>query len=405
LLISVTIAAGAIIAGSLNAVAEVLTMFFLTTYGVLNFSSGIESLVGNPSFRPSIRIPGWISFLGAAGCFGVMFLINTPATLIALVLILLIFMILNRRAERLALSGGGVWEGFWTGLLFFVSHRLTRSRSGSGKNFRPIIQIFASEVSSHASMISLGGVFASRSGALAVYAIIEEASARDREAVRHELDSFSTTLNLPNAFTTIVETDSIHNGILVASQAAAFANRTYNTVMLGLPSGTRHDREYTRMLKGLSSHDKNILLFHRGSISWDQSSDPIQVWWGGKEKNVRLMLILARLVQLNGGGFRPVRLGTIVSGSEEVPGAGKTLSETLKELRMSAETFVVTNPDERPVIDLIAEHSREVSLLLLGMAPPDEAGGAGFLQSLRGTAERLENVLFVLSNIADQEYE
>jgi solute carrier family 12 (sodium/potassium/chloride transporter), member 2 len=405
LLISVAIAAGAIVTGSLNAVAGVLTMFFLTTYGVLNFSAGIESLVGNPSFRPSIRIPGWISFIGAGSCFGVMFLINTPATVIALVLILLIFMILNRRAEKLALSGGGVWEGFWTGLLFFVSRRLTKSRSSSGKNWRPIIQVFASEVSSHASMISLGAVFTARSGALAVYAIIEPASTRDREAVRHELDSFSATLNLPNAFTTIVETDSIHNGILVASQAAAFANRTYNTVMLGLPSGTRQDREYTAMLTGLSSHDKNILLFHRGNIPWDQSSDPIQVWWGGKEKNVRLMLILAHLIQLNGGGGRPVRLGTIVTDSAEVSAAGEALSATLKELRMSAETFVVTNPEGRPVIDLIAEHSRRVSLLLLGMAAPAEAGGPGYLHSLRSTAERLENVLFVLSNIADQEYE
>jgi len=40
-------------------------MFFLTTYGVLNVAAGLERLLGSPSFRPSFRVPWFLSALGA----------------------------------------------------------------------------------------------------------------------------------------------------------------------------------------------------------------------------------------------------------------------------------------------------------------------------------------------------
>ena len=283
---SVAIALGAMLLGSLNAVAEVLTMFFLTTYGVLNLSAGMERLVGNPSFRPSIKIPWWISFLGAAGCFGVMFLINLAATVIALVMVGVVFFLLNFRAAAVEPGSRGVWEGFWTGLFFAVSRMLEQSRSRSGKNWRPIVQVFASEVAAHAGMISLGSLITQRSGALALYAIIDQAEKRQKESLRHELDSFSATLNQPNLSTTLVETPSIFTGILVASQAAAFAGSSYNSVMIGLPTAaSRQDKEYTAMLVGLSASGEKYSPFQtrRYSLEPKRRSDSCMVGRTGAE--------------------------------------------------------------------------------------------------------------------------
>ncbi|MBN2625998.1 MAG: hypothetical protein JXA95_04975 [Spirochaetales bacterium] len=405
LFVSVSIALGAIVMGNLNAVAEVLTMFFLTTYGVLNLAAGMEKLVDNPSFRPSISIPWWISFLGAAGCFGVMFLINTPATLIALALVLLVFFLLGIRARNLDPGSPGIWEGFWTGLFFTVSRKLAKARSRSGKNWRPLIQVFAAEIASHAEKISLAALLTRHSGALAIYAVRNPHSSQSREELEHELASFSGTLHHRNIFTTMVETGNLFDGILIASQAAAFAGGAYNTVMLGFPSGTKQDRDYAGLLMGLSSLDKNILLFKRGTIPWHSSSDPIIVWWGGQEQNVRLMLFLAHLVQRNSAQHKRIRLGTIVSSEEDMSAAEARLASTLQELRMQGEIFIVSNPEKRQLCDVIEENSRESSLVLLGMAKPREETLGTYLPGLRTIAGNLQNLLFVLSNIPEQEYE
>ena len=54
--VSGAVALVAVALGDLNAVASVVTMFFLTTYGMLNLASCAES-VADPAFRPKIKVP------------------------------------------------------------------------------------------------------------------------------------------------------------------------------------------------------------------------------------------------------------------------------------------------------------------------------------------------------------
>ena len=54
-----------VLIGSLEAIAPVLTMFFLATYGALNLASGLETWAANPSFRPTFRVPAAVSLLAA----------------------------------------------------------------------------------------------------------------------------------------------------------------------------------------------------------------------------------------------------------------------------------------------------------------------------------------------------
>jgi amino acid transporter len=92
----------AVLGGSLDLVAPVLTMFFLTTYLVLNLAAGLERFLGSPSFRPAFRVPWALSLLGAAGCMAVMFLINPVATVAAALFIGAIYVWLERRELQAA---------------------------------------------------------------------------------------------------------------------------------------------------------------------------------------------------------------------------------------------------------------------------------------------------------------
>ncbi len=67
----------------LNAIAPLITMFFLITYTVINVVLLAEESLGLMSFRPTLRLPRIIPLFGAAGCIFAMFIVNPTFSLIA----------------------------------------------------------------------------------------------------------------------------------------------------------------------------------------------------------------------------------------------------------------------------------------------------------------------------------
>ncbi|MGD2071434.1 MAG: Na-K-Cl cotransporter, partial [Gemmatimonadota bacterium] len=113
-LLTLGIALVAVWFGNLNVIAPILTMFFLTTYGVLNIAAGIERFLGSPSFRPQFRVHWGFSLLGAFGCAAVMFLVNAVATVVAVIFVIAVFLWLERRG--LEAAWGDVRRGLWMAL-------------------------------------------------------------------------------------------------------------------------------------------------------------------------------------------------------------------------------------------------------------------------------------------------
>ncbi|MDW7732347.1 MAG: amino acid permease [Methanolobus sp.] len=74
----------------LNAIAPLISMFFLITYAMINIVVLIEQNLQLVSFRPLFRIPRAVSFLGAGGSVFVMFIINPVFSLFAVIIVLVI---------------------------------------------------------------------------------------------------------------------------------------------------------------------------------------------------------------------------------------------------------------------------------------------------------------------------
>ncbi|MCK4980830.1 MAG: amino acid permease, partial [Candidatus Delongbacteria bacterium] len=74
----------AVALGDLNAVGRWVTIFFLTLYVAINLSAVIERLVGDVSYRPTIRVHWIISLIGSIGAGIMMYLINPLACVIAI---------------------------------------------------------------------------------------------------------------------------------------------------------------------------------------------------------------------------------------------------------------------------------------------------------------------------------
>ncbi|GAB4171069.1 MAG: amino acid permease [Calditrichia bacterium] len=86
-----------LILGNLNYLASLITMFFLITYGMLNLVVFAQQSMKIISFRPTFKIPRFVSFFGAVSCLFMMFLISPVFSIVAIVTIIGIYLWLGKR--------------------------------------------------------------------------------------------------------------------------------------------------------------------------------------------------------------------------------------------------------------------------------------------------------------------
>ncbi len=78
--------------GNVNAVAEIISMFFMVTYGSLCLISFLNHFGSSPSYRPSFKSRWPFSLAGFVVALWVMFKINTPYAIAAIILMVLLYL-------------------------------------------------------------------------------------------------------------------------------------------------------------------------------------------------------------------------------------------------------------------------------------------------------------------------
>ncbi|MEE4115700.1 MAG: amino acid permease [Marinilabiliaceae bacterium] len=94
-LVTVIIALVFVAMGNVNAVAEVISMFFMVTYGSLCLISFLNHFGSSPSYRPSFKSRWYLSLAGFIISVWVMFKINTAYAFAAVALMILIYIFIN----------------------------------------------------------------------------------------------------------------------------------------------------------------------------------------------------------------------------------------------------------------------------------------------------------------------
>ena len=87
----------AILLGNLDALAVLITMFFLITYGMLNLVVFLQQSMKIISFRPTFKVPRFVSLFGAVSCAFMMFLINPVFSFVSISVIIIIYIWLTRK--------------------------------------------------------------------------------------------------------------------------------------------------------------------------------------------------------------------------------------------------------------------------------------------------------------------
>ncbi len=395
--LSVAIALGGVALGDLDAVAPVVTMFFLTVYGTVNLVAALETLSGDPSWRPRLRVPWPVALLGALGCMFAMLLINPLAAAVAIVAEVGLWLLLKRREDRE--TWGDARRGLYEAVVRWALIRLAR-RPMAARNWRPHVLVFVDELSRCLDIVRFGGWFSQGRGVVTACQLVvgdlmdgeQQWSAR-RQEMQRLLDHHNLL-----AFAEVDVVDDLLRGICSVAQANGFGGMESNTVLLRWPKERGRLVPLLGVLRQLDRLEKSTILARLEPLGAGKARAPrrIDVWWGGLERNGDLMLLLAHLLQGNAyWRHAKVRVLSLRSSEMTAEATRAALAKMIPEIRIEAEVRVLVKPKDKTVQQLIRAESEGSDVVFLGLALPQEGEEAGYAERLSQLSEGLPAVFFV----------
>jgi len=380
--------------GNLNLIAPVLTMFFLTTYGVLNVSAGIEKLLQSPSFRPLFRVHWSLSLLGAVGCAVVMFLINPLATVLASLFVLAIFLVLER--QGLEAAWGDVRMGIWLALTRAGLMRL--KKQVDPRNWRPHLLVLSGAPMRRWHLLDLASSITHNRGILNVATVLasDAVTLERKQALELGIRDFLSKRGI-ESLVRVVSAKDPFAGSEILVDTYGLGTLVPNTILLGDNQDPKNRARYCRMVERFYFARKNVIIVRDDETRGYGNRRVIDIWWGGLQGNGALMLILAYLLQSSvRWQDARVRLKMVVPSEAAAVDARRNLSVMAERTRTGAEPHVLVS-NRRPFYELLEESSSDADLVLMGIAQPEAGRFEEYYAVLRDRTDRLPSTVFVLA--------
>ncbi len=309
-LLSAGIAFATIALGNLNAIAPIVSMFFLVSYGLLNYATFYEARTSSPSFRPRFKWFDYrLSLLGGLACLGVILAIDLRAGAIAVTLLFAIYQYLRRTAgpSRWADSRRSYHLQHLREHLWAASAEVEHPR-----DWRPQVLAFSGDSHRREQLLRFASWIEGRSGFITAVRILEGEGAamlKLREEGVAELRNDIKKSGL-KAFPLVINAPSLAVGIHTLVQSYGIGPLRANTILLNwleaLPLGILglKEKRYARNLRVAFRLGSNIVILKAREEAWQALNDMasrdrrIDVWWWG-DATGRLMLLLAYLTTRN----------------------------------------------------------------------------------------------------------
>ncbi len=400
ILLSAGIAFLTIALGNLNVIAPIVSMFFLISYGLLNYATYYEARASSPAFRPRFR---WfdrrLSLFGALGCLGVMLAINPAAGVVSVSLLFAIYHYLKRTA------GPARWADSSHAYLFKrIRDDLFAMASGTAheRDWRPQILAFTSSNERREHVLRFASWIEGGSGLTTAVEIVtgeKDAVEREKKERRAVLEKDLAAMGV-SAFPLVVGADDVRTGLEQLLQCYGIGPMKANIVLLNwldqLPdeADPSHERLYGRHLRESLRLGRNVVVLDSEKDEWNEliarpvAERRIDVWWW-EGATSHLNLLLAYLMTRT-ADWRDAKIRVLAprrKKSEEK--AKEQLDATLERVRIEAESIIVDEAN----LDRMVEYSADAGIVfvpftLRGNQPVDPFG------------ERLEEMLTRLPVVA-----
>ena len=362
-----------VLMGDVNAVAEIISMFFMVTYGSLCLISFLQHFSGDPSYRPTFKSRWYISLLGAVLCLYLMFKINTIYAIASILLMVGIYFGIG-----LYLKGNKGMAQIFQGVVFQFVRRLQvflqkSEKDVSSNNWRPAVVCLSKDTFEHNDALDLMRWISKKYG-FGTYIHYHKGyfSKETKEVARQSMEELMKITNATksNVFLDTLISPSNTNAIVQVLQQPSVSGQENNMLLLEFEKGNdewlQEIVENYNLIK-TAKHDVAVLSISDRSFG---NKKEIHVWIKREDvQNGNTMILMAYIISAHREWKKSeIKIFAAFSG-DTMQAEKEKLIELTSSGRLPISAFNITVlelKEDTDIKELIAENSRDADLTLLG---------------------------------------
>jgi amino acid transporter len=330
----------------LNAVAPLVTMFFLITYAMLNIVVIIEQQLGLISFRPIFTVHKIIPWIGLVGSLMTMFIINPTISLVSWALMIFVYGILSRR--KLETKFEDVRSGLFTSFAEWAAKHTADTAHQQERSWKPNLLIPVTDGSALQGSFSLIKDIAYPKGG----AVLMGVANGNYKPLQDKLQYISSAFKKDNVFSSvaIMRTEKFADGINMGNQALGAAFFKPNIVFLNMVEKESSVQEFPLIINEAKRLELGVVLYMPHPRAMLGQKQNINVWIKSKgpewelqeeEQSSDLALLVAYKLKLNWNAH--IRIITVIENPEGNKKAKRYLKNIIALARLPIEEMIVLN--------------------------------------------------------------
>ncbi|HHP7235405.1 MAG TPA: amino acid permease [Desulfobacterales bacterium] len=276
LLLTALIVFGALMLRNLNAVAPLITMFFLITYAMINVVVLLEQSMKLVSFRPLFRIPRVVSLLGAVGCIFAMVIVNPTFSLVAVVVVLVIHGFLIRK--HLKAPFGDVRSGLFVALAEWAAKKVADLAASDERTWKANLLVPVKNLKVAKGNFPLVRDISFPKGFLKLVGLTDRAG---EEEMADGLEELSDDFREEKVFAswTVISAATFGDNLQAGIETFAGTFFKPNVIFFTMPSSTDQEKELSELIGIAVERRCGVLLYHQHPEADLGNHSRLNVWF------------------------------------------------------------------------------------------------------------------------------
>lgn len=286
-----------LLAGNLDHLAVLITMFFLITYGMLNFVVFLQQSMKIISYRPTFKIPKIVPLIGAVGCLFIMFLINSIFSIISLTIVIILYVGLERKGLK------SQWGDLRSGMFIVLAERASRIAMKFPRNqisWKPDLVVPIDDPKVWAGSLMLIKSIVHPSGSIFAFTVTDNVTKEKESNLKLLLAPLKDGGILVN-HTLIDDKDFLHGAKLVLQTLKAGVFKP-NILFLTLGEKSERDGLITELVHNADKREMGVIILRQHSRMAFGLQKNINLWLRDKSPNWHLAMLITLQIQLNWSG-------------------------------------------------------------------------------------------------------